>query len=344
MHRFCCSLAAAILALSAPWARADPPVRQETSAALSRCLAAAEQRLGPSDPKLLAILASLARLRFEDADIAGATALRRRSLKIAIAAYGSQSAPAAEAMAALARLYIALRRYLDAEPLAIAAGNALSARLGAVDPAMAPVLADRARIALARGDKSDARKWAEAAIAIDDKSEAGPRSDRLRVLGAVLMSEGRFADSERVLRQALALDRADGDRLATARSLAQLGKADLRQKRYAEALPPIEEATAIDQHRLGASHPLIAEDFHDLGSIYLATGRAADAALAFNTAIGLLNRGALRDTPILAYIELDLARAEHALGHDDKAQSLFGAAHRILNVAEDQERDRQGRA
>ncbi len=345
MRRFCCTLAAAILGLSAPLARADPPpARHETSAALSSCLAAAEQRLGRSDPKLLAILAPLARLRFEDADIAAATALRRRSLKIAIGAYGNQSAPAAEAMAALARLYIALRRYLDAEPLAIAAGNVLSARLGAVDPAMAPVLADRARIALARGDKSDARKWAEAAIAIDDKSEAGPRSDRLRVLGAVLMSEGRFADSERVLRRALALDRADGDRLATARSLAQLGKAYLRQKRYGEALPPIEEATAIDQRRLGASHPLIAEDFHDIGSIYLATGRAADAAMAFHTAIGLLERGAGRDTPALAYIELDLARAEHSLGHEDQAQSLFGAAHRILDTVRDEERERQSRA
>jgi tetratricopeptide (TPR) repeat protein len=344
MRRCWGALAVAILGLWAPSARADPPAPQLGTAALATCLTAVERRLGPSDPKLLPILASLAQLRFEDADIAAATALRRRSLKIAIAAYGSQSAPAAEAMAALARLYIELRRYLDAEPLAIAADNVLSARLGAADPALAAVLADRARIALARGDSSDARKWAETAIAIDAKNPGVARSDRLRMMGAVLMSEGRFADSERVLRQALALDRAGGDRLATARSLAQLGKAYLRQKRYAEALPLVEEAAAIDQQCLGARHPLIAEDFHDIGSIYLATGRPADAAMAFHTAIGLLERGAGRDTPTLAYLELDLARAEHALGHEDEAQSLFGAAHRILNAAEDQERDRQSRA
>ncbi len=253
MRHFRYLLAATILGLSSPPARADPPAPQVSSAVLSKCLAAAEQQLGRSDPKLLPMLASLARLRFQDADMAASMALRRRSLKIAIAAYGSQSVPAAEAMAALAHLYIELRRYLDAEPLAIAADNVLSARPGGAGSPLAAVLADRARIALARGDNGDARQWAEAAIAIDDKSAGAARSDRLRVLGAVLMSEGRFAESERVLRQALVLDQAGGDRLATARSLAQFGKAYLRQKRYAEALPLAEEAAAIDQQQLGSN-------------------------------------------------------------------------------------------
>ncbi len=341
MRGFFCALVAGLLGLSAAHAGADPPTPPPAGAALAKTLAAAEQRLGPADPKLLPILASLAQLRFEDADIAAATALRRRSLKIAIRAFGSESEPAAKAMAALAHLYIELRRYLDAEPLAIAAENVLSSRLGVHDPAMAPLLADRARIALARGETAEAHKFIEAAIAVDNQNAGTPRSDRLRVLGAVLVSQARFEDGERVLRRALALDRAGGDRLATARSLAQLGKAYLRQKQFAQALPPIEEAAAIDQRRLGPTHPLIAENLHDLGLIYLATGRAADAALAFRTASRRLERGCGRGTPTLAYIELDLARAEHVLGHEDRAQSLFGAARRILNTAADQERERQ---
>jgi tetratricopeptide (TPR) repeat protein len=310
---------------------------------LARSLAAEEHRLGPADPNLLPILAPLAQLRFEAADIAEATALRQRALKIALAAYGSSSVPAAEAMAALARLYIGLHRYLDAEPLAIAAGNVLSAEHGGEDAALAAVLADRARIALARGEAGDARKWAEAAVAIDVKAGEAPRSDRLRVLGAVLAAERQFDASEHILHRALALDRASDDQLAAARSLAQLAKAYIRQARFTEALPLIEEATSIDQHRLGATHPLIAEDFHDVGQIYLATHRAADAAKAFRTAIEVLDRGVGRRTPTLAYVELDLARAEHALGHDDKAQPLFSDARRILNIAEDEERERQRR-
>lgn len=326
-------------------ARADPPASapEITSATLARSLAAEEQRLGPADPNLLPILSPLAQLRFEDADIAEATALRRRALKIAIAAYSSSSVEAAEAMAALARLYIDLRRYIDAEPLVIAADNVLSAKLGVGDAKIAAVLADRARIALARGKVSPARKWAEAAVAADVKASGAPRSDRLRVLGAVLAAEQHFDDSERILGEALALDRAGADRLATARSLAQLAKAYIRQKRFNEALPLIEEATLIDQQRLGSTHPLIAEDFHDIGLIYLANNRTADAAKAFRNAIRVLDRGAGRGTPTLAYVELDLARAEHARGHKDKARSLFGDARRILNTAEDDEQERQRR-
>ena len=342
--------AAALLVLAAvhTGAEATPSTQTQTqgdaSAALARSLATTERRLGPTAPELLPILAPLAQLRFEQAEFAEAAALRRRSLKIAIADYGSRSVPAAEAMASLARLYIELRRYLDAEPLAIAATNVLRDRLGASNAALAPVVADRARIAVARGDDAGARKWAEQAARIAEENRLASQGGSLRVLGGVLAAEGRFDDSERVLRQALALDRAKGDKLATARSLAQLGKAYLRQKRFAEALPPIEEAAAIDQDRLAAAHPLIAEDFHDLGLIYLATNRPADAAKALHTAIDILERGAGRDTPTLAYIELDLARAEHALGHEDKAQSLFNAARRILNAAEDEERDRQRQA
>ncbi len=345
MRRSCRVVAAAVyLLLSAAPIWADPPVpvQRTQSAALERSLAAAEARLGPANPNLLPILAPLAQLRFENADIAGAIALRRRSLQIALAAYGSASLPAAEATEALARLYIELRRYLDAEPLAIAAGDVLAARLGPENPAMASVLADRARIALARGKTERALKWAEAAVAVDARAGAAPAGDRLRVLGAVLVGEGRFAAGDDTLRRALALDRASGDRLATARSLAQLASAYIRQKRFAEALPAIEEATLLDQQQLGAGHPLIAEDFHALGLIYLATGRAAAAAMAFRTAVSVLARNG-DATPTLAYIELDLARAEHALGHEDKAQALFKDARRILNLASDKEHKRQRR-
>jgi tetratricopeptide (TPR) repeat protein len=338
-------VAGAIYLLLVPHLKADPPAsaQPDRSAVLAQSLAAAEQRLGPGNPNLLPILAPLAQLRFEGADITEATALRRRALKIAVAAYGSFSVPAAEAMASLARLYIDLRRYLDAEPLVIAAGNVLSARLGAEDGAVAAVLADQARIALARGDKNHARKWADQAVAIDDRVGGAPSTDRLRVLGAVLAAEERFEDSDRILRQALALDRAADNQLAAARSLTQLANAYIRQKRFAEALPLVEEATMIDQRRLGAAHPLIAEDFHDLGLIYLATGRPTDATKAFHTAIDVLDHGAGRGTPTLAYVELDLARAEHTLGHEEKAQSLFRDARRILNTAEDEERERQRR-
>lgn len=347
MHLLARGIGAALLCLIALYARADSPApaQDDPIASLSRSLAAAEQRLGTAHPSLIAILGPLAQLRFQAADIAEATALRRRSLKIAIDAFGSDSVPAAEAMAALASLDIELQRYLDAEPLLITAGNVLTAHLGAEDPAMAPVLAGRARIALARGDNSCARKWAEQAVALDEKSEPEQRSLPLRTLGAVLAAGERFDESERIFRQALALDRrtAGEDGLATARSLAQLANVFVRWKRFADALPLIEEATRIDQSRLGATHPRIADDLHDLGQVYLATERTADARTVFRAAVDLLDRGAGRGTPRVAYLELALARADHQLGRAQEADSLFANARRLLNAAEDEERDRERR-
>lgn len=319
---------------------ARPGTPQDEAAALTRSLTELEQRLGSPAPQLLPILNSLAELQFQQGQFADATAERRRSLKIAIAAYGSASVPAAEAMAALVKLYIEQRRYLDAEPLAIIASNLLRDRLGESTLALAPVLADRARIALARGDKDDARKWAEEAVEIDRKN--GTRqSSRLRVLGEVLAAQEQFEGSDGVLHQALALARAVGNQFEIARSLAALGDINLKQKKFVEALPLIEEAALVDQTNLGPTHPLIAEDLSDLGLIYLATNRPGLAVKVFHSAIALLQYGAGRNTPTLAYIQLDLARAEHILGNGEKSQALFSAARRILNAAEDQEHDRQ---
>jgi tetratricopeptide (TPR) repeat protein len=322
---------------------ATPAKLDHDAGKLSRLLFNAERHFGSLAPQLLPILNPLAQLRYEQAKFAEATALRHQSVKIAITAYGAGSTAAAEAMAALAHLYIEKHRYLDAEPFTIAAINILRDRGHATNSTLAPVLADRARIALANGDNNCARRWVEEAIEIDRRNLGTPQSDRLRVLGAVLAAEQRFDESERALRDALALDRGSGNELATARSLAGLANTDLRRKRYAQAISLIEDAISMDGRHLAPGHPLIAEDFHDLGRIYLAVNRSSDAAKALDWATHIMMQGGCRDTPTLAYIELDLARAEHELGHEDKAQTLFAKARRILNAAEDEEHERQRR-
>jgi tetratricopeptide (TPR) repeat protein len=320
---------------------AAPPT--DRGLALARSVTGAERRWGSSSPKLLPLLAKLAQIRFEEADFAAATALRRRAFTIAIAGFGADSATAAMAMAALAHLYVEQRRYLDAEPLLIVAANTLNQGPAAAAP-LAAALADRARVALARGENQCAEGLARRAAAIDQTAVGAVHSDRLRILGAVLVVEQKFGAAETALRRAVELDRAGGDQPATARSLAALADAYLRQQHFALALPAIEEATAIDQDRLSPLHALIAEDFDDLGLVYLGLERVADGARALRTSAAILERGTGRDTPVLGYVQLDLARAEHLLGHDGKAKALFAAARRILNAAEDEERDRQRRA
>lgn len=311
--------------------------------AAAQSLAAAEQRLGGGHPDLLTSLGRLAELRFRDGETGEALSLRRRGLKIAVAAFGSDSLPAADAMTALASVYIDLRRYLDAEPLLIIAGSVITDR-GAAGPVMASVLSDLARIALARGERHLARQRVEEAISLDEKNPCDDRSRSLRALGAVLAAERRYDDSARVLREALACDREAGDEPAAARSLAQLANTLLRQKRPAQALPLIEEAAEIDQRRLGATHPMIVDDLYTLGLVYLDVKRAPDAQKALQAALNLLGRAPGRDRPRIAYIQLALARAVHDQGRQQEAAALFAAARRVLNTAEEQEHEREREA
>jgi tetratricopeptide (TPR) repeat protein len=198
---------------------------------------------------------------------------------------------------------------------------------------------------LARGDREAALDWAGQAVAIVEKNELKQQSGPLRALGAALAAADRYREGDEALRRAVALDRAgDGeDGLATARTLAQLGNALLRQKRFAEALPPIEEAARIDQSRLGSTHPRIVDDFYGIGIAQLETARPAAAAKILRYALGLADRSAAKDAPSAAYLRLALARAEHRLGRADQARSLFAEAQRILAAAVDDERQRERR-
>jgi tetratricopeptide (TPR) repeat protein len=312
---------------------------------LSRALAEGEAHDGRTSPYLLPVIEELAQAQLQDGALGDAAALRRRALDIAVAAFGCDSASAAQAMAALALTDIDRRRYLDAEPLLIVAERVLRARVAADHPTMAAIFAGLARIALAHGDKVQAEGWASRALAIARRNPHGRSAEPLRTLGAVLAAEERFAEAESVLTEALAQDRSQhgAGGVDTARSLAQLANLYLRQGKAKDALPLFEEAAAIDQSRLGATHPFIADDLHDLGLAYDALGRGDEAEAAFKAALGILERGAGRETPRVAYVELELSRLYRQIGKDAAADAAFKDARRILNKeeAEEHRRERQ---
>jgi len=312
-------------------------------ARLTRALAAEEAQEGTTSPYLLPLIEELAQAQRRDGALGEAAALRRRALDIAAAAFGCDSASAAEAMAALALIDIDRRRYLDAEPLLIVAEQVLATRVAADQPALATIFAGRARIALARGETGPAEAWASRALAIAKRNPHGRSAEALRTLGAVLTTEEHFAKAEQVLTEALAQDRrqhgASGE--DTARSLAQLAKLYLRQGKAGDALPLLEEAAAIDQSRLGPTHPFIADDLHDLGLAYDALRRDEEARRAFGAALDILERGAGRETPRVAYAEIELSRLYRQAGNDAAADAVFRDARRILNKAEAEEHRRE---
>lgn len=323
------------------------PAHADDSAAarLARALAAQEAKDGKASPYLLPVIEELAQARRRDGDLTEAAALHRRALTIAVGAFGRESPSAGEAMASLAVLHIDRRRYLDAEPLLIIAERVLTGRVPADHPSMATISAGLARVGLARGDAGPALARAERAVDIARRNPHGRTAEPLRALGAALTAVERFEEAERVLGEALAQDRqhhgAEG--AETARSLAQLANLHLRRGRASDALPVIQQAVAIDQKRLGPTHPFIADDLHDLGLAYEALNRIDQARRSFAAAVAVLEAGAGRNTPRVAYAELELSRLYRRQGNHAAANAAFRDARRILNKAEAEERRRERR-
>jgi tetratricopeptide (TPR) repeat protein len=314
-----------------------------TVAALNQRLAVEEGRSGTASPQLLPLLGRLAGAQFDDGALGEAAESRRRALKIALRSYGGQSPKTAGAMVALAEVEVLRHHYVDAEPLLSTALSVLEAHLGADNAALVAPLTALARIAVARGDLHAAKDAALRAQAIALRRAAAASTEPQRILGAVDAAEERFDDGERLLRDAVARDRRvhGADSLEAARSLAALANLLLRAQRYDQALPAIEQAIAIDQERLGRNHPLIADDFADLGLIYAGLGRdgAAGDALAF--AIDVLERGSSEESTRLGYAELEIAPILRRLGRTEDADAAFKDAKHILDKAANDERQRE---
>ena len=322
-------------------AAAQTGIGADPAAVLRRTLAAEEQRNGLNSPLLLPTIDKLAQAQWRGGDFAETAALQRRALDIAIDAYGCGSTKAAEAMTALAQTDIDRRRYLDAEPLLIAALNVLDGSDASDNPARATVFAALARIAIARGLVEAAGKWADQAVAAAAKdARAAPP---LLAMAAVRAAEERFAESEQLIRDALARDRErDGPQsVAAARALSQLGNLYLRQKRYGEALPPLEEAATIDQQALAPAHPFVADDFYELGLVFDGLKRAREAHRSLAIAVKLLQQGSEKNGLRPAYAERELARVLRASGKTKEADAASEDSKRILDKAEDDERDRE---
>ena len=245
---------------------------------LAEAFGAAPMTEDADGPALLPQLDATAHDRRRAGDLAQETALRRRALRIALAAFGPKSLATAQAITALALAHIDRRRWLDAEPLLILAARMLP-EMRIEDRLGATIFAGLARVALARGDADAALAFARRAVESARRDPRDASAEPLRALGAALAALERFEEARQAVEEALALDRRrHGPEAAeTARSLSQLGNLYLRWDRPEDALTPLQQATAIDQLQLGPAHPFIADDLYDLGIAYDALNRPDQA-------------------------------------------------------------------
>ena len=106
-------------------------------------------------------------------------------------------------------------------------------------------------------------------------------------------------------------------------------------------MPPLEEAATIDQQALAPAHPFVADDFYELGLVFDGLKRAREAHRSLAIAVKLLQQGSEKDGLRLAYAERELARVLRASGKTKEADAASEDSKRILDKAEDDERDRE---
>src|SRR6185312_12117298 len=138
-----------------------------------------------------------------------------------------------------------------------------------------------------QADYAAAEKAYREAVALQSPKPGSPQSRAalaatLHGLGTLLTREGRYAESERTLREALTQQRRlfAGANADVASTLQDLARALAEEDNLKEAIPMMEIALAMERKLRGAEpHPRLADVINDLG---LLRDRNSDYAAAEN--------------------------------------------------------------
>lgn len=172
------------------------------------------------------------------------------------------------------------------------------------------------------------KRYLETGNATDIGIDTTLRSDRpwTRALlaGLAAFEKHRLDDARDLLQASLAAaERRNPGNIRTAISLRCLAEVCVAAGRYADALPLLTRALAVDRRRLGPKHVEIAHHLNNLGAIHHAMGNHAAALPLFRTAFAIQ-----RD--ILGPSNLDTCVALRNIGLTLQEMEEFGAAARCF--------------
>jgi tetratricopeptide (TPR) repeat protein len=213
------------------------------------------------------------------------------------------------------------------------AGHYLSAHANAAEGQEANALAAQARIALraaaeraaALGSHEQAVTFLEQALTVT--SESAEEAELLERAGESAVAAAHHDQAEAVLRRAVALRRAGGDRTATARATTALGRALLAPFRTGQALAVLEPA-ADEFADLGAD-PAFIELLGQLARGYMLHERLEQAITVADRALAAAER-----TDLVALVADTLVTKGTALGTLGRRYEGLGSIETGLRLAE----------
>lgn len=202
------------------------------------------------------------------------------------------------------------------------------ARIANVQPkALAVVMNNLALLYIKLGRYADSERLYKEAIAITSKASDSD-STFLGNLGFLYLSQGRYDEAEPLLKQVLARSRTTlgGDHLDTAIWCNNLGGLYRDQGRYAEAEHMFKDALLIWKTKLGPNHPDTARALNNLSGAYDGMGRYADAEPLCMAALTIRKRVLGLDHPDTARTMNNLAGIYVQQGRYADAELLYKEA------------------
>ena len=234
--------------------------RPERAEGAFRLAISAVESIDAFDPRLAASLSALAKLKLQEKDADGAAALYTRALAIIERACGGSHPQVVEGLSVLAAAHIA-RGDLDmAEPLLRRALSVGEIVWGFEAQDLTAPLNALARLYHKRGEHRKAEPYLTRLLEI--KRTLGASHPEVAAVLASLATchsaLGQNTAAERVWREALAIREAQpaADDALLAPALEGLAEACIAQKKYADAVPLLERASAIRERTFGVEHAL----------------------------------------------------------------------------------------
>jgi CHAT domain-containing protein/tetratricopeptide (TPR) repeat protein len=294
-----------------------------------------------------------ANILFDEGRFSEAVPVAQRALTILEHARGPDHPAVADSLDSLARLYQALGRYADAEPL-YKRSLAIRAKVFGPGPDVGASLNNLAELYQARGQYAEAEPLYKRALSIREEALGSHHpavATSLNDLASLYEAQARYADAERLFKRSFAIreNTLGPDHPDAAASLNNLAKLYSAQGRYADAEPLYKRSLAIKEKVLGPDHPDLALSLSNLAAFYARQRNFADAEPLFKRSLairekilgpdhpdvalslfnlGIIYRGQNRYSDAEPLFKRSLAIREKTLGtdHPDVASSLAALA------------------
>jgi tetratricopeptide (TPR) repeat protein len=273
-----------------------------------RALEIREKVVGPEHPLTAASLNNLARVLWDEGDLAGAQPLFERSLAIRERTLGDHPRTAAS-LNNLSSLLQSRGDPVGARPLSERALAICEKTLGPEHPRTAASLANLARVLRDLREFEAARPIAERALAIRERL-LGPEHPRtaasLNNLASVLHGQGEIERARELFERALAIceNVLGPEHPYTAVTLNNLALLHWAEDDLSAARPLFERALEIRENVLGPAHPLTATSLEGLANVLRAQGEGAAAQALHERALEIQEQ-ALRAKHLDAATSLD---------------------------------------